>query len=89
MFKYESVSNTSSVINRSGKTRPSVCLQDSQREGDTTDLAGCEHPDWFVSVFAAGASAVDTETRSLRPLPVHRSHVYWWKPDVWPNGPSA
>lgn len=76
MFKYESVNNTSSVINRSCKTRPCVHLQDSQREGDETHLAGCEHPDWFVSVFAAGASAVDTETRSLWPFPVHRSHVY-------------
>lgn len=65
--------NTSSVT---CKICSYVLLQDSQREGDTTYIAGCQHPDWFVSVFAASASAVDTETCSLRTLPVHRSHVY-------------
>lgn len=45
-----------------------------QCEGDTSDLAGGEHPDWPVCFHAAHSSAVDPQACPLWPVSLHRSH---------------
>lgn len=97
-FRFETEKSSclaNSEINYFELFKKNICFfalcfeQYSEREGDSSDLPGSQHPHWPVSVHAAHSAAVDPQAGPLRPLPLHCSHVARWQPDGRSHVPAA
>ncbi|XP_076830213.1 solute carrier family 4 member 11 isoform X4 [Brachyhypopomus gauderio] len=64
-------------------------LYETEREGDAGHVSAGQPPDRRERSAAPRPATVDPQTRSLRPLPLHRPHLHRRQSDVRPHGSAA